>query len=359
MNKEFFSNNDKLTALEAQYEAQRIAFAPIIFQVARTMRDLKILDLLSKNKNGLTYEELSKKTNLTKYAIQVLCETALSANIIFINDEKVFLTKVGFFINNDRMTNTNMNYNHYVNYLGLYNLEESIIKGTAEGLKVFGDWDTIYPALSTLPQKVKNSWFEFDHLYSDSGFLKAIEILKNLNPKNILDIGGNTGKFATLFASNNPNINITIMDLPQQIKLAKQTIYEKNINNISTIEANILIDDSLIPTGFDIIWMSQFLDCFKEEQILYILNKIKKTLTDNNEICIMEPFWDRQNNETAAYCVINTSPYFTAMANGYSKMFKYTDFEKLLIKSGLSIVEIIDDVGLCQTIIRCKLKSLD
>ena len=48
----------------------------------------------------------------------------------------------------------------------------------AEGLKVFGNWETIYPALSTLPEEVKNSWFEFDHLYSDSGFPKEIKILK-------------------------------------------------------------------------------------------------------------------------------------------------------------------------------------
>ncbi|CAM3499662.1 class I SAM-dependent methyltransferase [Arcobacter aquimarinus] len=354
MRKEFFKNNDNLNALDAQYEAQKIAFAPIIFQVARTMRDLKLLELLSKNKDGLTYLELANKSNLTKYAVQVLCETALSANIVSIKDEKVFLTKIGFFINSDRMTNANMNYNHHVNYLGLFNLEESIKNGKAEGLKVFGNWETIYPALSTLPEEVKNSWFEFDHLYSDSGFPKAIKILKNLKPKNILDIGGNTGKFATLFAKENPEINITIMDLPQQVKLAKQTIYENNITNVSTYEGNILLDETLVPKGFDIIWMSQFLDCFKEEQIVNILNKIRDSIDDNAEICIMEPFWDRQNNETASFCVINTSPYFTAMANGYSKMFKYTDFEKLLIESGLNVIETIDDIGLCQTIIRCK-----
>ena len=354
MREEFFKNNDNLNALDAQYEAQKIAFAPIIFQVARTMRDLKLLELLSKNKNGLSYEELANKSNLTKYAVQVLCETALSANIVSIKDEKVFLTKIGFFINSDEMTNANMNYNHHVNYLGLFNLEGSIKNQKAEGLKVFGNWETIYPALSTLPQKVKNSWFEFDHLYSDSGFPKAIKILKNLKPKNILDIGGNTGKFAALFAKENPEIDITIMDLPQQIKLAKQTIYENNITNISTYEGNILLDETLVPKGFDIVWMSQFLDCFKEEQIVYILNKVRNSIDENGEICIMEPFWDRQNNETAAFCVINTSPYFTAMANGYSKMFKYTDFEKLLIQSGFSVVEIIDDIGLCQTIIRCK-----
>lgn len=353
MKKEFFKKNDNQSAIEAQYEAQKIAFAPIVFQVARTMRDLEILEILSKNKNGLTYDELAKLTNLTKYAIQVLCETALSANIISFEDEKVYLTKIGFFINSDKMTNANMNYNHHVNYQGLFYLEESIKNGKAEGLKVFSDCETIYPALSTLPENAKKSWFDFDHLYSDSGFPKAIEILKKLNPKSILDIGGNTGKFASLFAKENPQINITIMDLPQQIKLAKQNIYEQDITNISTYEANILLEETTIPKGFDIIWMSQFLDCFKEEQIITILSKIRKTMDKNSELCIMEPFWDRQNNETAAFCVINTSPYFTAMANGYSKMFKYTDFERFIEIAGFKVVELIDDIGLCQTIIRC------
>ena len=354
MEKKFFKDNNKLTALEAQYEAQKIAFSPIIFQVVRTMRDLKILEVLSKNKNGLTYDEISNKTNLTKYGVQLLCETALSAGVVYEENEKILLSKIGFFLNSDKMTIANMNYNHDVNYQGLFYLDEAIKNGKAEGLKVFGDWETIYPALSSLPAKAKDAWFEFDHLYSDSGFPEAIKILKSFNPKNILDIGGNTGKFAMLFAKQNPDIEITIMDLPQQVKLAKQNIYEKNITNIATYEANILLEETKIPSGFDIIWMSQFLDCFKEEQIIKILKKIKNSMSANSEICIMEPFWDRQVNETAAYCVINTSPYFTAMANGYSKMFKYTDFEKFLKEAGLDVIEIIDNIGLCQTIIRCK-----
>lgn len=352
--KQFFTKNNELTALQAQYEAQKIAFAPIIFQVARTMRDLNILQILSECKQGLSYKELAQKTQLSQYAVQVLCETALSANIILIEDEKVFLTKIGFFLNSDKMTQANMNYNHYVNYLGLFYLEDAIKNEKAEGLKVFGEWETIYPALSSLPTKVKQAWFEFDHLYSDSGFPKAIEILGALKPHSILDIGGNTGKFAMQFAKVNPQTHITIMDLPQQVKLAKQNIYENNISNISTYEANILLEETCIPKGFDIIWMSQFLDCFKEEQIVEILLKIKNSMDKNTQICIMEPFWDRQQNETAAFCVINTSPYFTAMANGYSKMFKYEDFEKLLKKANLEVINISDNIGLCQTLIQCK-----
>ncbi len=354
MTNNFFEDNDNLTALEALKEAQKIAFAPIVFQVVRTMRDLNVLEVLAKNKNGLSYAELSEKTALTKYAIQVLCETALSAGVVYMKDEKVFLSKVGFFIKSDEMTNANMNYNHHVNYQGLFYLDEAIKSGKAEGLKVFGEWDTIYPALSSLPQKAQDSWFTFDHLYSDSAFPEAIKMLDGLNPKNILDIGGNTGKFAMLYAKKYPNINITIMDLPQQVKLAKQNIYEQNIENISTHEANILLEETTIPSGFDIIWMSQFLDCFKEDQIITILKKIKLSMDDKNEICIMEPFWDRQRDETGAFCVINTSPYFTAMANGYSKMFKYSDFIKFIEEADLKVIETIDHVGLCQTIIRCK-----
>ena len=354
MEKSFFQDAQNLSTVEALYEAQKIAFAPIVFQVARVLRDSNILNILSKNKNGLSVEELSEISDLSIYAIKVLSETAISANILYEKDNKLFISKVGIFINSDKMTKVNMNYNHYVNYLGLYNLEESIKNKKPEGLKVFGDWETIYPALSSLPQKVQDSWFEFDHFYSDSGFPKAIEYLNNLNIKTILDIGGNTGKFAMELSSKYPQIDITIMDLPQQIKLAKKNIYEKNLTNVSFIESNVLLNDINVPENIDIIWMSQFLDCFEDEQIEQILLKVKNSMGKNSQVCIMEPFWDRQNNEIASYCVINTSPYFTAIANGYSKMFRYSDFEKILLKVGFEIVDITDNIGLCQTIIRLK-----
>ncbi|MFA7082973.1 MAG: hypothetical protein WC141_00395 [Arcobacteraceae bacterium] len=89
----FFENNDNLTALQAQYEAQKIAFAPIIFQVARSMRDLGILELLLKNKQGLILEEIAASLKLTSYAVQVLLETALSANIVKYQDNLWHLTK--------------------------------------------------------------------------------------------------------------------------------------------------------------------------------------------------------------------------------------------------------------------------
>ncbi|NOQ31636.1 MAG: methyltransferase domain-containing protein [Helicobacteraceae bacterium] len=352
----FFENNDTKTALEAQYEAQRIAFAPIIFQVAKSMRDLGLLEALFENeKSGLSVEELATIVKLSNYGVQTLLETSLSADIVKLKDEKYFITKTGYFLLKDEMTRVNMNYNHYVNYQGLYYLDEAIKKEEASGLKVFGEWSTIYPALSTLPSKASKSWFEFDHFYSDSAFSQAIDLIIDAKPTKVLDIGGNTGKFSIALAKKESSVKVTIADLAEQVKLAYGNIKEANLENRVDFKAlDILKDETSVPEGYDIIWMSQFLDCFKAEDIVKILKKVKKSMSKNSRIYIMEPLWDKQRFETAAYCIINTSPYFTAMANGYSKMFNSKDMLTYIKEAGLKVEKQLDSVGLCQSVLICK-----
>ncbi|MDD3324016.1 MAG: class I SAM-dependent methyltransferase [Sulfurospirillaceae bacterium] len=349
----FFKNNDTISAVEAQYNAQKIAFAPIVFQVARSMRDLGVLKVLYDHKEGSSVEFLAEKTSLSVYGIKVLIETSLSADIVSQKEELYFLTKTGYFLLFDSMTNANMNYNHYVNYKGLYSLDEAIKSGTPSGLKEFGEWETIYPALSILPQDVKQSWFTFDHFYSDSAFPQAAKILLALEPANILDVGGNTGKFSMLMAKSNSSLHVSIMDLPEQIVIAKENIEKAGISGqVEFICSNVLEPTHTFPKGFDIIWMSQFLDCFSEDEIVGILIKVKEAMSEKTTLCIMEPFWDRQRFETSAFCIINTSPYFTAMANGCSKMYHSMDFIKIVEKAGLRVVEIFDNLGVCQSIFK-------
>jgi hypothetical protein len=68
----------------------------------------------------------------------------------------------------------------------------------------------------------------------------------------------------------------------------------------------------------------------------------------------MEPLWDKQRFETSAYCIINTSPYFTAMANGYSKMFNSSDMIDYINKAELKVIDEIDNIGICQSILICE-----
>jgi len=349
----FHEGKPEPSALEAQYNAQRIAFAPIIFQAARCLRDLGILEALDESREGLTTAELIERTRLSAYAVDVLLESGMSADVVYQEDERWFLTKTGWFLLKDEMTNINMDYNHHVNYQALFHLDQSVEEDRPVGLEAFGDWPVIYPGISSLPPKVRDSWFRFDHYYSNSALDEARDIILARKPGRFLEIGGNTGNFSASLAASDASIDITLLDLPEQIELAKRNLADKGLESrVRTIAANVLDDDAL-EGEYDLVWMSQFLDCFSKSDIVRILEKAKAALADGGRIMIMEPLWDRQRFETSAFCIINTSPYFTVMANGCSKMYSFGDFEQCLADAGLQIAETIDDLGLCQTIIEC------
>ena len=119
---------------------------------------------------------------------------------------------------------------------------------------------------------------------------------------------------------------------------------------------NVLERENDFPTDVnpDIIWMSQFLDCFSEEEILSILSRVKKVMHPGARLLIMETFWDRQKYEPASFCLTMTSLYFTAMANGNSKMYHSDDMIRLVSEAGLEVEEIHDGLGQGHSILVCK-----
>ncbi len=351
-----FFSTDKKSAFQAKEAAQWIAFGPVIFQAARVLRNTGILKLIEDSgSTGITNEEIAEKLNLTVYGVRVLLESGLGLGLVLVNDKKYTLGKTGHYILNDELTKTNMDFVHDVNYKGLFHLDESIVTGKPVGLKEFGDWDTIYEGLSQLPPHVQKSWFDFDHYFSDDAFPKVLPLVYNESAKNILDIGGNTGKWAIASTNFSDDIKITIMDLPGQLKVARTRIEELGLNGrVSFLPVNILDETVKIPSGFDTIWMSQFLDCFSEAEIVSILSRCYNALDDNGQVIIMEPFWDRQKYEVGAFCLQQISVYFTAMANGNSQMYSAQTFLNCIEQAGFIIVEQTDNIGLSQTLLKCK-----
>lgn len=345
---------ERFSALQAQRLAQEIAFGPIVFQVSRLMVKFGIFQMLDDNKNGLTMEEIAEKAGLSIYGAKVLLESSLTIGTILLKNNKFVLAKAGWFLLNDQMARVNMDFNHDVNYLGLFNLEEAILNGKPEGLKVFGEWPTIYEGLSQLPPQVQQSWFGFDHFYSDNSFEQALQLVFANRPKTLLDVGGNTGRWATQCVTFDKNVEVTIMDLPQQLEMMrKATAGLDGADRIHGHGGNLLDEATAFPTGFDAIWMSQFLDCFSEEQVTSILRRAAKSMSSDTKLYIMETFWDRQRFETASYCLAQISLYFTALANGNSKMYYSKDMERCVNAAGLKVETIHDGLGLGHSIMVC------
>ncbi len=359
----FKSESDRYTqeqysAREAQRLAEYIAWGPVIFQVSRLMVKWGILKELLDSMDGLTLAELQQKTELSEYALKILLEASLSAGTVLIdkNTDKYTISKTGWFLLNDPATRVNLDLNHDVNYRGMYYLDEALKEGKPAGLKTLGDWPTIYEGLSQLDPQVQKSWFGFDHFYSDHSFDKALEIVFGKHPKQLMDVGGNTGRFALRCVSYDRDVDVTIVDLPGQIGMMQKNIEGKEgAERIHNHATNILDQRNQLPSGnWDAIWMSQFLDCFSEEEIFSILSRAAKVMNPNTTLYIMETFWDRQKYEPASLCLTMTSVYFTVMANGNSKMYHSDDLIKQVNRAGLKVVAIHDGIGQGHTILEVK-----
>lgn len=355
-----FFKKETRTALQAIEYAQWIAYAPMVFQATRVMRESGILQTIQDTggKCGLTLEEVVEKVKLPRYGVRVLLESGLGIGILLISDDQKYtLSKTGYFILNDAMTRVNMDFVHDVCYRGLFYLDESVKNEKPEGLKVFGSWKTVYEALTHLPDAVQKSWFSFDHYYSADAFSFVLPLIFKSKPNKLLDIGGNTGKWSIACAKFDKDVCVTLVDLPKLVGLARQNVETEGLSDrISFFATDILDENQKLQKGYDVIWMSQFLDCFSDKEIFSILNRCHESINENGFVYILEPFWDRQRFAAAAFSLQQTSLYFTTIANGRSQMYHSEVFLKIVQAANFEVVEQIDLIGVGHSLLKCRRK---
>lgn len=331
--------------------AHKLAWAPLMFHAAKAARDLRVLVTIEKAKSGATREELAKETGLSPYAVGVLVDACLAMELLIRADDRLRLSPAGWLIEHDPMTRVHMDLNADVNYAGAAHLQEALKTGTPAGLKTLSNAPHIYEALGELPEPAKTSWFAFDHFYSDQVFPLAKPIILQRKPKSLLDVGGNTGKFALIMAAEVP---VTILDHPGQLRVALPNARAAGLEGrVMGVPMDLLDHTRPFPAGQDAVWMSQFLCCFGLDDIVALIKRASSSLSKDGRLYVNDTFWDRQPNEVAAYCLHATSLYFTAMANGTSRMYAATDLITCIRKAGM-MVEEDRQLGNSHTLLICK-----
>ncbi len=352
--------NHHMQLMKAYENAQRIAFAPFIFQATIAARDNGILNCLGLANQAMNIEEIAQATNVSRYGVQVLLELLSCAEVVQFDEFKRYrLTKTGECLIYDAMTEVNLNFANDVNYSALAHTNEAIEQGKPCGLKVFNEnWQTIYPHLKDLPNKTQKSWFSFDHFHSDTAYRDALNCLKSISVKHLVDIGGNTGRFTKMALQTWPTASATIVDLPEQLELmrANDEISAEEHRRINGYAINWLDFNAKLQLNkqADLIWMSQFLDCFSQEEAISILVRAKEGLSEQGRIAILEPLWDKQRNQTSALSLTATSLYFTVLANGNSRFFSSQELKQIIEAAGLKIIQIHDNLGISHSLYICE-----
>lgn len=341
--------------LESMFTAQTVAWGPLLFQAARVMRDRGILAALRKgDPQGVTIAQLAEQTHTSEYGVTVLLEAGLAARLIEKDGQRFRGTRAGFLLERDEMTRVNMNFVHDVCYRAAAHLDTAIEQGRATGLVELGAWPTVYEGLQELPEPARTSWFEFDHYYSDDSFPLILDRVFRSTPAKIMDVGGNTGKFALQVLRRDPAVHIAVVDLPVQIEKCRRNVEQAGFAARAEYHpCSVLSLDAEFPSGHDVIWMSQFLCCFSEPEIVHILTTAKRAMGETTRLLIMDNFWDCQKNEIASLCLQATSLYFTVVANGNSRMYDRGTLVRCIERAGLRLVEETHQIGWGHSILEC------
>ena len=339
-----------MSALDARFEAQKLAFGPVVFQCVRIARKWGVLARIDASTEGRTIAELAVETGYSEYALSVVLESCLSAGVVGMVEDRYRIEKIGQVLLHDELTRVNFEFVQEICYSGLLELETALVEARPAGLKALGPWETIYRGLRELPDHAKRAWFEFDHLYSDSAFAMALPLVFAGKPRTLMDIGANTGKWARRCLEFDATVRMNLVDLPEQIGVARANLQDY-AGRVDYFEVDMLDAAAAFPAGQDAIWMSQFLSCFGADSIASILRRAAASLNDDGRVFILDTFWDRQRFDIAAYCIINTSPYFTAMANGVSKMYRSQEYIELATAAGLRLTDIRDGMGLSHSLL--------
>lgn len=334
-------------------QVHTLAFAPLLFQAAMAARNMGVLAAVHASRAaGLSPDEVAARAGVSHYAARVLLEGCLALELVSLEAGRYRITDAGQLWLFDEMTNVNANFVQDICYTGAFHLEESLRTAKPAGLKVFGDWPTIYEGLTQLPPAVQKSWFAFDHFYSDSAFPLAFPRVFEPRPKRLLDVGGNTGKWALHCLAQDPDVEVTVLDHAGQLDRLREHAPAALAPRLHTVALDLLDHEHAFPAEFDVVWMSQFLDCFGETDIVRLLERGSAALAPGGRLCVMEAFWDRQPNDVAELCLQGTSLYFSCMANGTSRMYHSQDFLDLIPRAGLRVAS-DEAIGLSHTLLTC------
>jgi ubiquinone/menaquinone biosynthesis C-methylase UbiE len=341
---------------DALIDAQKLAFAPLAFHAALALRNLGILAALAESgQEGLSAEQIAQHKRLPIYGVKVLLESGVVCDLVEIEGDRFRLRQLGLLVLQDTMTRVNMDFTADICYRGMAHLPETVTTGKPAGLRELGSWKTIYEGFAQLQPELQRSWLAFDHYYSDNMFPAALPVVFAQKPQRLLDIGANTGKFALACLDYDPQVRVGLLDFPGQLEMASRAIAAKGHGSRASYHPINFLDASAeFPPGQDAIWMSQFLDCFGEDEIVSILERARRALAPQGRIYIVDTYWDNQQHAAARFVLAMTSLYFACLANGNSRMYSSDEMRACVQRAGLRIEREVERLTGSHTMFVCR-----
>ncbi len=155
--------------------------------------------------------------------------------------------------------------------------------------------DTLWKNWSALDESLKKgkparkaqNYPAFIKAMHNNASLRVRDVVDALDLKGVrsaLDLGGGPGTYSMEMAGR--GVDVTLYDLPDAIAIARKIARNAGARNIRFMPGDFLKDP--IGTGYDLVFISQVLHVFSEQQNLKILKNVRSALNSGGKIVIQE-----------------------------------------------------------------------
>ena len=127
------------------------------------------------------------------------------------------------------------------------------------------------------------------------GVYSARETVAALKPelsraKRLIDVGGGPATYACAFAAARPGLRVTVLDLPGPLTYARETIAETGMEDRVTVQPGDVRELASFGRGYDVVFLSNFIHCFKRPVVEQIIAKAGRALFKGGCLAIKEFF---------------------------------------------------------------------
>ena len=156
--------------------------------------------------------------------------------------------------------------------------------------------------------------------------------------KRLLDLGGGPGTYAVFFCKEHAHLTSTIFDLPTSEKFALGVVERFGLSDrVDFCGGNFLSDE--LPTGYDVVWLSQVLHGESPENAALLVDRAAKTLTGGGIVAVQEFFVGDTRKGPAPSALFGLN-MLVGTADGQA--YTWGEVASMLMDAGATTIERLD-----------------
>jgi len=310
-----------------------ILFGHAAFQYLNAACELNLFELLT-DKPGLTKREIRDELGLADRATDILLLGCASLGMVTRLGPGYHVADVisDLMVTGDwhRFKDT-VAFEQYVVYEGQVDFTESLRHNSNVGLRrVSGTGRDLYHRLSENPH-MQSVFYRYMRSWSELANRHLVEELDLSTARRLLDCGGGDGVNAIELARANPDLAVTILELPGTARITEKRIADAGLAARITVAPGDMFADPF-PEGYDCVMFAHQLVIWTLEENTRLLRKAYEALPKGGRVVIL----NSMSNDAGDGPVVAAldSVYFATLPAEGGMIYAWNQHEQCLLDAG-------------------------